>query len=104
MATGEITRVSTFYELPSNVIRNNGQNVGGESNANNFPNNTIAWVNNTGAGGYSNMPGTMAGHMWTCKPLSTHGFQLFIRHDGTQLYCRTVADNNWSAWKKINFS
>ena len=68
-----------------------------------FPAQSIVWANNQG-GTYSNAPGTSAYHVITVKTLSTHGFQVAVRFNGTPVYLRTAADNTWGDWKSITFS
>lgn len=73
------------------------------TNFNTFPDQSFGWANNT-TQGYTNAPAVSAFHVITIKSLSTHGFQLAVKHDGTTMYLRTLSDGNWGNWRNISFT
>lgn len=74
------------------------------TDCNNFPNETVFWINNTGTHPYTNAPGTSAYHIFTFRVLSTHGCQLAVSYIGETMHVRTYVDGVWRAWRSITTS
>ncbi len=102
LASDVNTLNSEVAPLLESVIRN-GYQTSGVSSFDDMPLNRIVWVNGT----YEQAPldsatNRFAGYVFTLKPLKTHGFQIAIHYDGTNIYIRTCADNVWRRWYRIS--
>ena len=101
--SGSYNDLTNKPDLTTNYVRVGMGNA--PKNLNDCVNGCIYWCNNTGGGTtYTNAPGASAYHIYTFKPISTHGFQMAVQFSGNQIYVRTVADNTWGAWKSVTLS
>lgn len=76
----------------------------GYTDCNNFPSETVIWINNTGTHPYTNAPGTSAYHISTFRVLPTHGYQVAVMYTGQSMHVRTYVDGVWQAWRSITTS
>ena len=101
--SGSYNDLTNKPDLTTNYVRVGMGNA--PLNLNDCVNGCVYWCNNTGGGTtYTNAPGASAYHIYTFKPISTHGFQMAVQFSGNQIYVRTIADNTWGAWKSVTLS